>query len=567
MAKILYIFKKDVARQVLNDDQVRILSNRLTPDNIDATAPFMVRSDGLECYIFSPNNCVSIKGTSACLGNMIRPDENWHIPRANAPEGTYALFRSGNDSVEIVTDMLASRTIWYALTDELLIASTSQRAITAVLGQHDPDRRAYAWMLSSGNLGPGYSWDKNIKILKGDSRLFLNRTEWKPVVEESYCIFRPEQDDDRRFQERFDIILEDLFARLDLDFTKWVLPLSGGYDSRGILLLLNAPEKLRCVTWGLKKSLEQKENDAYIATSLAARMGCQHQYFETDLSDEPPEKIFERFIVAGEGRVDHLAGYMDGFDIWKQLFDKNILGVIRGDEVFGAIDVASEFGIYHRFDACTMRDFVNLEQFAGTDFPDQHIPDYLQMKAYETLPSWRDRMHQQYRIPFVSAALNDLKLPYVEICNPFLSRQPVEFARIIPDHLRTGKPLFKKVVNSKSPDIPYARFGANAKPGDIMKSPKVVDFLQSALEDYGWKEILSERFADYVASNMKKSVGGRASSVDSGSGIKDKLPQAFKDRLRREVFKHHIDENILAFRAYLICRMRRLLDEDAALFG
>ena len=48
---------------------------------------------------------------------------------AGIPDGSYALFRSDENKVELITDVVGSRTIWYVRTEDAFIASTSQRAI------------------------------------------------------------------------------------------------------------------------------------------------------------------------------------------------------------------------------------------------------------------------------------------------------------------------------------------------------------------------------------------------------------------------------------------------------
>ena len=51
---------------------------------------------------------------------------------------------------------------------------------------------------------------------------------------------------------------------------RWPVLLSGGYDSRTILVgLLQAGARPRCVTWGFEASLRDERSDAAIAGRLA----------------------------------------------------------------------------------------------------------------------------------------------------------------------------------------------------------------------------------------------------------------------------------------------------------
>ena len=100
-----------------------------------------------------------------------------------------------------------------------------------------------------------------------------------------------------------------------------------------------------------------------MARSLAARLGVAHRYFSTDhdSSSEPLRVIVHRFLVAGEGSIDHLSGYMDGFAIWRELFQAGITGIIRGDEGFGWIEVTSETNVRYSVGALLLEDYFSAD--------------------------------------------------------------------------------------------------------------------------------------------------------------------------------------------------------------
>jgi hypothetical protein len=50
------------------------------------------------------------------------------------------MLRADDAYVEVAADSVGSRTLWYALTDHELIASSSQRAIITLLGSDQPNR-------------------------------------------------------------------------------------------------------------------------------------------------------------------------------------------------------------------------------------------------------------------------------------------------------------------------------------------------------------------------------------------------------------------------------------------
>lgn len=499
------------------------------------------------------------------MGNLIQPQEDWWKPNAEVPDGSYALFRSDENKVELLSDMLATRTIWYIQTEKVFIAATSQRAIIFFLQEFRPNRDVYAWMLSSGTIGPGLSWDSRIKCLSGNSRLVLDRSSWKVNIHMEPVQFspvdRPAEEHESKLRER----LEYIFGHLRLDYSKWVLPLSGGVDSRAILLFLKDRGYFKCITWGLRSSLKDKKNDAHIAKSLTEYFGLGHEYFETDLSEEPLDLIFNRFLVAGEGRIDHIPGYMDGFRIWKHLFESKYQGIIRGDQVFGCRAANKPETVYKNMGLHILSDYENLNPLKDVieEFHQEH-PSYLKRSEIESLESWRDRVNAEFEVPVIFAALNDIKLPYVEIINPFLSRSIVHQVRQFPDDLRTDKRLFRTIVNSLNPDIPYAQCEAVAKAKAFPRTQNVIYLIRNVLGTDHAKTLLPEELIRFILHNMKTSEPTfRINSFLLYRLISLLIPKRTKKLIKTKTMKHNLDLNTLGLRACLICKMDKILSSDA----
>ena len=170
------------------------------------------------------------------LGGVIGAPGNWSDIGSEPPDGTYALVRYSSATVELLSDMTASRTLWYADDGERLVVSTSQRAVVALLGDFELDRGAVPWLVSSGSLGPDCSWDRRVRRLPGDSRLVLDRHTWRSSLERRPAVFAPvarsRNDHLARLREA---LAWSCSGALDIDSGRWLLPLSGGVDSRLIL--------------------------------------------------------------------------------------------------------------------------------------------------------------------------------------------------------------------------------------------------------------------------------------------------------------------------------------------
>jgi hypothetical protein len=318
----------------------------------------------------------------------------------------------------------------------------------------------------------------------------------------------------------------------------------------------------------LKTSLENKTNDAYVATQLAKKLNVPHMYFCNDITQEPAELLINRFLINGEGRVDHVGGYMDGFQIWKHLYESNIQGIIRGDEGFGWTEVLSPLDVRKCVGFTICNDYSNLKDFLSQSSQSQDIPPLLGHKDGETFSTWRDRLYHTDRISTILAALSDLKLSYVEIVNPLLTRKIVYQVRRLPDHLRTLKVLYKKTVISMSPDVPFATVGANAENSGVLKLRQVVDLVKNDITSDTALGLFPPEFINDVVSNLKvldqtQLRNERKESTASFKAVAKKLlPSGLKNLVKTKVLPAPaLDYNIIAFRMYIIMRMRRLLTE------
>ena len=295
---------------------------------------------------------------------------------------------------------MASRTVWYFLDDSRFIASTSQRAILSLVGSFQFDSRVIPWMLSTGTLGPLGGWDRRLRRLGGDASVMLDRNSWTLVTKSSDVSFSAAPGSDDEHERGLRETLEDAVAPLRFDGSEWALPLSGGYDSRSLLCLLGRAHDLRTVTWGLKASVEQPANDAYIARQLAAHYRLRHDFFPTDISSaESVETVFDRYLLCGDGRVDNISGYADGLNLWASMFRSGIRGIIRGDEGFGWIPVYDPADVRIAVGVPLWSDFANLEPLEHFDLPHHAMPDELTQRATESLDAWRDRLYHQYPDP------------------------------------------------------------------------------------------------------------------------------------------------------------------------
>ena len=329
-----------------SSDQLAALNRLLTPDNIEPRPPKFARSHGVSSAVFSPSGAAHMHGTSIAVGALLSDAADWHRPGASIPEGSFALLRVDADHVELVADEAGSRTIWYAMLEDKLIASTSQRAIVALLGSFELNRNVLPWVLSSGTLGGAGAWDARLAQLGRGERLMLDRASWTIVRTRPTIEFEPDPSlDPSRHVARLAEVVERVCGAWHSTPRSGRCRCPGGTDSRGLLSLLHDRAWFADDHVGHRGGASRGgQRRADCRGARDGPLGVANRFFPTDFSAEPRERLVQRFLAAGEGRVAHISGYLDGFKIWKTLYEDGVEGIIRGDEAFGSMYIRDEYG-------------------------------------------------------------------------------------------------------------------------------------------------------------------------------------------------------------------------------
>jgi len=564
MSKLVLICPRHRASTSHSAKDIETLSKRLCPKIITPNPPSVSEPHGVLMGVLNPTTELPAHSGSLCLGMLLDPRDDWWRPGADVPDGSYALFRIDADSVELVTDIVASRNIWYVQTDDMFIASSSQRAIVSLLGDFEPSRAPFPWMFSSGTLGPGFSWDRRIRQLPADGRALLERRSWKLTETREPVVFEPAARSEEGHRQALKDAMDETFEHFDIDCDRWILPLSGGADSRAILLfMMKNGLRPRCVTWGIQASMGRKDNDATIARAVAEHFGLEHRYLTTDISsDEPLETILDLFIRTSEGGTDLLEPYMDGFKLWKGLYEEGTAGQIRGDELFGHRGVATPLDMRAQCWCPVLADYPNLVPLISLGLEGQEMPEG------ESLSTWKDRTFQTYTEPGVLAAMNEIMCHYIEIVNPLVARRIVHETRTIPDEYRDDKRAYRKLILSVGPQMGWAKHIALAKTLDLMTTRPMVDEFRDKLDTRHARDLLSGELIDLILGRMVVAEGVAPPSQLSAARLLARrlIPKMLRKWLRSAVWRPPLAWNIVALRAYLICKMNRILQEDAKLF-
>jgi hypothetical protein len=569
MVRAVLVVSRDPKAQNKLDSYTDELNRNLAADNIDPRPPTLAHRAGVTAALLNPSAAARTQGTSIALGTLLDPADDWHVPGAPLPDGSFALLRIDDAHVELVSDGVGSRTIWYALTDRELIASTSQRAIVTLLGSFEPNRDVLPWMLSAGTLGPLDGWDARVRRVQPGERVLLDRSRWRlqSTVAPIEMIAEPDLSHDAH-RERLRSTVTDACRRWSFDARKWVLTLSGGADSRSLLCLLR-DRGIETVTWGLPHSEDKGGNDAQVAREVARILGVPHRFIAIEAgSGSDPEVVLQRFLSLGEGRVDRISGYVDGFRVWKTLFEEGFDGVIRGDHVFGAASVRSAYEVRSDMNLTTLADYFAANEIEAFELPEQRLPEALTRARGETLETWRDRLFCLARSPTFKAALTDLKTPYVDVGNPLLARSVLDCVRALPDELRTGKRLWREFVRSQLPDVPTARRVAISSVTDFLKDRRVLQLLLDELTSARAATLFSPALRARCGAALVGALQTKRAARQTDWG-ETWAAKAMPARLRAVIGnlrpnRPGIEPLVLAFRAFVASRMHTMLAADAA---
>jgi len=556
------------AREATDDppavDDVRRCAAGLVPDNIAPHAPLIYARDRLVTAVVNPVAGIPVHDGCVCLGRMFGPAGRWWEMQTEAPDGSYVIVRHDERSLELLTDILSTRSLWYVQTPQLFLAATSQRALVTLLGSFELNQEAVTWLLTCGHLGAG-SWDARLRRLPGDSRLVLDRERWDVQVHQRPAVREPLPLSDAEHVDRLREAIFATCASLDLPMDEWLLPLSGGMDSRMLLLgLLHAGKKPRCVTWGLTSALQDVENDACVAGELAAALGVEHHYYPLDESKETLEAAMRRFVLLSEGQVCDFGGYADGMGIWATFFAAGVAGVIRGDEPAFGYDAhfSSDAQVRRGDGIILLSDYPADHPIHGLGLVEQKLDDSLWRRPDESRWSWDYRLDEEMCSPATLAPLTSIKCAFVEVVNPLQSRRVLQAGREMPNHLRLRDASLATILRSLGPAIPFAKNSALGPASAPLQADSFIAAIGKALSSDSAERILRRPALDEMVAALSQ----EPHTSRTGRGLKNAVtavgPRRVIKRLR-PVGPVRLSGRQLALRTFIAVQMVDILARDA----
>lgn len=533
MKDILYIYGKE--KHLPSDNSLQKVRDRLSVPflHVDQVQTLHQSSDdALIGFGDGSNNCLKSKDQAEYIFN----EATFHINGAKT-------------KIKLNTSQL--RSFWYINTSNYFAVSTSQRILIMILKDYQPDPGTKAWMLSAGTLGPTNSWDK--RISRVNPWYVLHFDKESENVRETPRLYNDNLDMTNNYLSSLDNALEVSLSTLDLENKKWLLTLSGGVDSRALFHKLRQENNLECITWGFKTDLGESHNDLDISKKLTTKYGIEHDIRLINGSAHNAEEILKRFLFFSEGTVDHLAGYIDGFELWHDLKEEEVDFVLRGDNLF-----------FKQISRPPM-----LSDYSGLSIPwerNQRWPAQFERRENESVDRWQLRMYRDYRIPIVMSSLNSLKMPFTGVVNPYLSRSMMEFTSSLPPSMVVGKDILKEYIRSFDDKIPYANCSTNQSLSHILSQ---TDFQQVMLDSIQSPSSgVSTAFSSSLVSKIEntETSSNSAEFTDRVKSIAATyLPETVVRWIVKNKKRYTLPSNErLLFRLFIIEEMDQILQEDSS---
>ncbi|MCI5058331.1 MAG: hypothetical protein MRY83_19625, partial [Flavobacteriales bacterium] len=466
----------------------------------------------------------------------------------------FGFIRNVDGTLHAHSDLLGSHSICYYLDSEKFIISNSQFAINAILEEYVRNDVNIAWMLASGTLKPKTSWDKRIAFIPPDTHLRFDTKNWQLSSEKKSSRKKVKSNGSFDFQ----IELENILTQLDFN-SRTSIGLSGGYDSRIFAHFAKDLNINQAVTWGMR-SMDVEGSDVDIARQVARKYGLQHHIANIDIL-EHQESSLNQYILNTEGRVDHYSAYVDQMHSWRGIGEHTDY-LVRGEEVFGALDLNTEKEIRRLVGLTFLDDFSKTSAWTNVlDYNEDKwsgIEEY-QIQKGEAIPDWRDRLYSSYRIPHLMAPLNFGVSPYVSVVTPLLFPELFLKFLALPTKDRANKKFLKGKVQAMM-DIPVAHHNALWPIEQILKNEAVRKAFRSILLRHQDSGIIPRSIIDELIQNCELSA---VQKLDTSklAYLKKKIPPSWRGFIRKNLVAANVPYDRLMLRAVIILVTQELIQK------
>jgi hypothetical protein len=577
MSRLLHIsVKNDPERLEYLTKKALCFVAEVQPRDITPKKELILARDGSLTVIINPTKAVTVNGLNVLIGLCYTNTKNEWLNPGELPDGNYVIKRENDENIEILTDFVATKSLWYYYDDKHFFVSTSQRFIIHLLESFELNNQAVMWMLSSGTLGYKNSWDKRIKSIGSATILSLNKRAWKINYNYHPIIFEPNNLSIKSNLQLLDDKINNVFNNLDFKDVNPALAITGGYDSRTILLYLIKRNSISTLlTFGVRNSLNIKYSDLFVSKMIAEKFNIKWLCFDSSLKINSIDSFFEQFIKLGEGRIDVLERISDGFDWLRDIYNQSFDVIINGMRGQGSSRPFSNARLTLMSQKLSrLDDYSNIPP-ALKQFGKQELHSDLIKDSRDSWTQYMYKLGQKFFIPYADAALNEISNCYIDSINPLTSKGIILNNRNIPDKQREGKKLtidlYNHINQSNGLDFPFANSVSVLQTKNIIRQENIAFYINELLNeqnDIFPKQIVMDLIQNtkkdltkeviYIFQNVKNKPGIKRTLLKTSPALAHKLLE-----LKKLNEKPLLDLHLLKYRMFLVVKMKNQLQKDA----
>jgi asparagine synthetase B (glutamine-hydrolysing) len=275
---------------------------------------------------------------------------------------------------------------------------------------------------------------------------------------------------------------------------KAFVPLSGGIDSRLISGCMHrlTGGKLRTISWGANENFA--ESDTAIARRVAGFLGSDHRFVRREA--EHIQRDMGEMLYRIDGLNDDPAFHSNELCIMRRIREEfGGLYVLRGEECFGHTpEPACDLEALGHWGIARLEDHPRAERLLNSsklpEFRDrsgQIIQEMLDTCPSVNLTDRRDQFYFAARLFHYHSRSAYSKRTVVDVRNPWLDKDLLEFLQTVPIRYRLDRYLYKKAGFALFPElmaIPVAtRSSLENWSEKIQTSPDLQKFLKTHLID------------------------------------------------------------------------------------
>ena len=379
-------------------------------------------------------------------------------------DGSYVIFVADRRRKKylLFNDYYASRPVFYGMQGGRFYFSPEAKGVARMPGfDASVDHDALVTFLVCSSLVGDHTFYKKVKPLLPGTVLTIHDGRLIRTKSSQYAPCAPAVDRGADYYRKGAeaLLLKSVEKQLR-NVDKTFVPLSGGIDSRAIAgcVQLITGNGLHTVSWGVSEDVPG--SDTTVARQVADLLHSDHHFARRESEN------FQRDIGEMIYRIDGLntdpASHSSELSIMRRIREElGGLYVLRGEECFGHADephcdaeALGQWGIAPLSDHTRAESLLNpskLPEFR--EHSAQIIQDLIDSCPCETITDRRDYFFFAVRLFHYHSRSAYCKRTVVDVRNPWLDRELLEFLAVLPVRYRIDREFYKRSVAGLFPEL------------------------------------------------------------------------------------------------------------------